>query len=88
MPKSTTTAAEKAQAALDAANTRVEKKQSQYDTSKALTERLLNELTDAKQLAEFAAKHPALAVGHGSGNDAALDQGDVKDDGTDEDPFA
>jgi hypothetical protein len=83
MPKATSTPAEKAQAALDAANTRVDRKQSQYDTSKALTERLASELDEAKQTRDYAAKHPALAK-----EDASVDQGDVEDDATDEDPFA
>lgn len=84
MPKATSTPAEKATAALEAAETRVARKQSQYDTSKALTDRLAAELDEAKQTRDYAAKHPALPK-----SDEDVDQGD---DGpaisTDEDPFA
>jgi hypothetical protein len=83
MPKAIHTAEEKAQAALDAAETRLARKATQFQTSKALTERLQGELRDAELARDYAAKHPALAE-----TDASVDQGDVEDDGTDEDPFA
>jgi multidrug resistance efflux pump len=85
MPKSSTTATEKATAALEAAETRLAKKTAQHETSKALTERLAAEVEDAKATRDYVAKHPAL---QDVDADASVDQGDVKDDGADEDPFA
>lgn len=87
MPKSTITAREKAEGALAAANSRVDRKADQHAKAKALAERLEQELADAVQVRDYAAKHPALD-GRRDNDESALDQGDVVDDGSDDDPFA
>jgi hypothetical protein len=94
MPKTTTTAAEKASALLEAAQTRFDKKTAQHAVSSALTDRLAREVNEAEAARDYAAKHPALqnvdadAEVATSDDDASTEQGDVKDDGETADPFA